>query len=100
MAPLLGLAPAALSPGRVTYDLRRLRLHGLIAREPKRHRYRVTDTGLRLALFLPRLWARTVRPGLATVMPDVAPNDLPLRRAFARVEEAMDDWCAQAKLVA
>ncbi len=100
VAPLLGLAPAALSPGRVTYDLRRLRLHGLIAREPKRHRYRVTDTGLRLALFLPRVWARTVRPGLATVMPDVAPNDLPLRRAFARVEEAMDDWCAQAKLAA
>jgi hypothetical protein len=100
VAPLLGLAPEALSPGRVTYDLRRLRLHGLIAREPKRHRYRVTDTGLRLALFLPRVWARTLRPGVATVMPDVAPNDLPLRRAFARVEEAMDDWCAQAKLAA
>ncbi len=84
----------------VTYDLRRLRLYGLIERQPKHHRYRVTDAGLRLALFLPRVWARTVRPGLATVMPDVAPNDLPLRRAFARVEEAMDDWCAQAKLVA
>jgi hypothetical protein len=100
VAPLLGLAPDALRRGRVTYDLRRLRLHGLIERQPKRHRYRVTDTGLRLALFLPRIWARTVRPGLATVMPDVAPNDLPLRRAFARVEAAMDDWCAQAKLVA
>ena len=100
VAPLLGLAPEALSPGRVTYDLRRLRLHGLIAREPKRHRYRVTDAGLRLALFLPRVWARTVRPGLATVMPDVAPNDTTLRRAFERIEHAMDDWCAQAKLVA
>lgn len=100
VAPLLGLAPAALSAGRVTYDLRRLRLHGLIAREPKRHRYRVTDAGLRLALFLPRVWARTVRPGLATVMPDVAPNDGTLRRAFERIEHAMDDWCAQAKLVA
>src|SRR6266545_2781309 len=100
VAPLLGLAPEALRPGRVTYDLRRLRLHGLIERQPRHHRYRVTDAGLRLALFLPRVWARTVRPGLATVMPDVAPNDLPLRRAFARVEEAMDDWCAQAKLAA
>jgi hypothetical protein len=100
VAPLLGLGPDALSAGRVTYDLRRLRLHGLIARQPKRHRYRVTDAGLRLALFVPRVWARTVRPGLATVMPDVAPNDLPLRRAFARVEQAMDEWCARAKLVA
>ena len=84
----------------VTCDLRRLRLHGLIARQPKRHRYRVTDTGLRLALFLPGVWARTVRPGLATVMPDVAPNDSALRRAFERLEQAMDDPCAQAKLVA
>lgn len=98
VAPLLGEPPDAVPAGRLTYDLRRLRLHGLIARNPQRHRYRVTDTGLRLALFLPRVWARTLRPGLATVMPDVAPNDGPLRRAFGRLEHAMDDWCAEAKL--
>ena len=100
VAPLLGLAPDALSPGRVTYDLRRLRLHGLIARHPKRHRYHVTAAGLRLALFLPRVWARTLRPGLATVMPDLPPNDGPLRRAFERLEQAMDESCAQAKVAA
>jgi hypothetical protein len=100
VAPLLGLAPGALAPGRVTYDLRRLRLHGLIAREPKRHRYHVTDAGLRVALLVPRVGARTLRPGLATVMPDQAPNDSTLRRAFERLEHAMDDWCAQAKLAA
>lgn len=100
VAPLLGLAPDALSAGRVTYDLRRLRLHGLITRHPKRHRYGVTDAGLRLALFLPRVWARTVRPGLATVMPDIAPNHRPLRRAFERLEQAMDDACAEAKVAA
>jgi hypothetical protein len=98
VAPLLGLAPDALSAGRVTYDLRRLRLHGLIARQPQRHRYRVTDAGLRLALFLPRMWARTLRPGLATVMPNAAPNNGALRRAFERIEHAMDDWCAEAKV--
>jgi len=100
VAPLLGLAPDALSAGRVTYDLRRLRLHGLIARHPKRHRYGVTDAGLRLALFLPRVWARTVRPGLATVMPDLAPNTRPLRRAFERLEQVMDEACAEAKVAA
>jgi hypothetical protein len=42
VAPLLGLAPVAFPSGRVTYDLRRLRLHGLIARIPKTHRYQVT----------------------------------------------------------
>jgi hypothetical protein len=100
VAPLLGLAPEALPAGRVTYDLRRLRLHGLIERLPKRHRYRVTDPGLRLALFLPRVWARTLRPGLATIMPDAAPNDRSLRRAFERLEQTMNEWCAQAKLAA
>src|SRR5712691_10153033 len=96
VAPLLGLAPGALSAGRITYDLRRLRLHGVIERLPQHHRYRVTDPGLRLALFLPRVWARTLRPGLATVMPDAAPNDRPLRRAFEQLEHTMDEWCAQA----
>jgi DNA-binding PadR family transcriptional regulator len=100
MAPLLGQPPAELSLGQLTYDLRRLRLHGLIERLPKRHRYRVTDAGLRVALFVPRLWARALRPGLATVMPTAASNDSALRRAFERLERAMDDWCAEAKLVA
>jgi len=100
VAPLLGLAPDALSAGRVTYDLRRLRLHGLIARQAERHRYHVTDAGLRLALFLTRVWARTLRPGLATVMPDIAPNNSALRRAFERLEHAIDESCAQAKVAA
>ena len=97
VAPLLGKAPSEVSLGQLTYDLRRLRLHGLIERLPKRHRYRVTDTGLRVALFLPRLWARTVRPGLATIMPEAAVDDSVLRRAFERVEHAMDDWCARKR---
>jgi DNA-binding PadR family transcriptional regulator len=97
VAPLLGKAPSELSLGQLTYDLRRLRLHGLIERLPRRHRYRVTDPGLRVALFVPRLWARTLRPGLATVMPDAAPSDSALRRAFEHLEQAMDDWC-EAKL--
>jgi hypothetical protein len=33
-------------------------------------------------------------------MPDTAVNDSALRRAFERVEHAMDNWCAQAKLAA
>ncbi len=93
VAPLLGKAPRELSLGQLTYDLRRLRLHGLIERLPKQHRYRVTNPGLRVALFVPRLWARTLRPGLATVMPDAAQSDSALRRAFERLEHAMDDWC-------
>jgi hypothetical protein len=53
-----------------------------------------------VALFVPRLWARTLRPGLATVVPDAVSHDSALRRAFERLEHAMDDWCAETKLAA
>src|SRR5919199_3275379 len=45
---LTGLLGADLNTwpaGRGTYDLRRLRLHGLIIRIPHTHRYQVTETG-------------------------------------------------------
>lgn len=42
LAPLLGQEPAELTQGRMTYHLRRLRLHGMIERIPKSHRYRLT----------------------------------------------------------
>jgi hypothetical protein len=98
LATLLGLP--GLPPGRLTYQLRRLRLHGLIARVPGTHRYRVTEPGLRLALFFTRVHTRLFRPGLSVVMPDVAQDDAPLRRAFAQLEHAMTQWCAEAKLAA
>ena len=52
LASLLGQQPSQFSPGRITYDLRRLRFHGLIECIPKTHRYRITAKGLRTALFL------------------------------------------------
>jgi hypothetical protein len=99
LARLLGLAPAALTPGRVTYDLRRLRLRGFIRRVPQSHRYAVTPVGLRLALFFTRVYARLLRPGLARVVP-ASVDGGPLRMAFDRLDRAVDAWCAQAKLVA
>jgi len=38
----------------MTYDLRRLREHGLITRIPHTRRYQVTDTGLHQALLFTR----------------------------------------------
>jgi len=63
--PLLGRKPGQLTPGRITYDLRRLRLHGPIERIPKTHRYRITAKGLRIAIFYTRLYNRSLRTGLA-----------------------------------
>ena len=49
-AVLLGRRPEDIMPGGMSYELRRLRLHGLIERLPKTHRYRLTDEGLRTAM--------------------------------------------------
>jgi hypothetical protein len=49
----------------MTYDLRRLRLHGTIERVPHSHRYRVTDHGWRTAMLVTRAYNHIVRPGLA-----------------------------------
>jgi hypothetical protein len=40
IAPLLGTSPEDITAGKMTYDLRRLREHGLIARIPHTRRYR------------------------------------------------------------
>jgi hypothetical protein len=65
IAQLLGSDPATYKPGEMTYDLRRLRLHGLIRRVPGSHRYQITRLGLRVAAFYSKLYARTLRPGLS-----------------------------------
>lgn len=90
VATLLGLPQGSFTQGRMTYDLRRLRLHGLIDRIPASHRYRVTDFGFRAALFLVRSYVRLLRPGLAVLGPHEPPIPSPLRTAFARVDDAID----------
>jgi hypothetical protein len=93
LAGLLGLTPEQLTPGRMTYELRRLRLHGLIERIPRTKRYRVTDLGLRTAAFYTRAYARILRPGMALLSPLSTSVGPPLRRAFEQLEAEMDRWC-------
>jgi hypothetical protein len=98
LAPLLGLGVDELSPGRMTYDLRRLRLHGLIERVPQSHRYRLTRRGLTTALFFTRSYARVLRSGTAQLIPPQWEGATPLRRAFDAVLFGIDDFVADAKL--
>ena len=100
LAALLGIPPATLTLGRMTYQLRRLRLHGLIERVPKTHRYRLTPTGLRTALFFTRSYGRLLRPGYAATVAVAGPGKQPAARAFRRLEEAMADCCTTLRLAA
>jgi hypothetical protein len=100
LARMLGLDPSAITLGRMSYDLRRLRLHGLIQRIPKTHRYRITSFGLRTAFLFTRIYAHALRPGLAQLTPvaPVAPSSL--RSSFDKLETALHQWCDRAKLAA
>ena len=100
LAQLLGLDPANYSAGKMTYDLRRLRLHGIIERIPSSHRYQLTPDGLRIAMFFSRTYARLLRPKLAEIMPDGPPNNSALRRAFDRLAYEIDASCQEQRLVA
>ena len=100
LAQLLGLDPANYPIGKMTYDLRRLRLHGIIERIPHSHRYQLTPDGLRIALFFSRTYARLLRPKLAQIMPEVPPMPSPLRAAFDRLTTEIDACCRDERLAA
>jgi hypothetical protein len=91
-----------MTPGQMTYQLRRLRLHGLIVRQPKTHRYHVTNFGLGVTLFFTRTYARLLRPGLAHLAAEtaIANSPSPLRDAFNQVETVLSQWIAREKLAA
>ena len=84
IAPLLGVTPASMTPGAMTYHLRRLRCHDLIVRTPHTNRYHVTLTGLRAALVLTRAHDRLLLPTMAAITPGPARSS-PLGRALDNV---------------
>jgi hypothetical protein len=77
LASMLGDDPSQWTQGRLTYQLRRLRLHGLIERAPESHRYTVTEKGLRVALWFTRCHARLFRPALGELFAEGFPRREP-----------------------
>ena len=97
LAPLLGLDARAMTSGQLSYDLRRLRIHGLIERIPHTFRYQVTPAGIRQALFLTRLTQRLLIPGLAQLTDPSPPAPSRLRAAARAYDAALDDLARQAR---
>jgi hypothetical protein len=96
VAQLQGRDPATYRAGAMTYDLRRLRLHGLIERVPHSHRYRITETGAQVAMFYARLYTRALRPA-CSLTPLGSPR---AQRAFDRLDAALANFLEEVKLAA
>lgn len=99
VAPLLGEDPSQWTQGRLTYQLRRLRLHGLIEHVAKSNRYTVTERGLQVAMWFSRCHSRLFRPALGVILPKDFPNDDALRRAFKKYEIEVDRYLEQSKML-
>jgi hypothetical protein len=98
LAGLTGCDPNEITQGAITYQLRRLRLHGLIERISGTFRYRVTTFGFRVALFFTRAYNRILRPGLAAALPRLHSINPALSSAFHELDDQLDQWTEHAKL--
>jgi len=98
IAQALGLDHEQITQGRMSYDLRRLRLHGLIERIDGTHRYQLTARGRRTTLFYSRAFNRVLRPGLSQIAhPNLPPDRSKLTAAFHHLEIELTNYFAQKK---
>jgi predicted MarR family transcription regulator len=100
LADLLGKHPHEISAGQVSYDLRRLRAHGLIARIPRTHRYRITDTGLHHAALITHIHTRLLQPGLTQLTDLHPPRPSTLRTAARNYQRTLDQLTHEAGFAA
>ena len=91
-----GLLDTDYSTNQMSYDLRRLRLHGLIERIPATNTYRTTPEGQRVAVFYPKLRNRLLRPLLNA--PDRPPAPIQLRKAMETIDHTLNNYITHARL--
>jgi predicted MarR family transcription regulator len=92
---IAGLLGSDYRPHQMTYDLRRLRLAGLIHRFPHSNRYQLTTDGLRIAVFYTKIYNRLLVPLTAADQPQAPPE---LRAALATITRHVDTYAAHARL--
>ena len=79
----------------MSYDLRRLRLHGLIERMAKSQRYRLTTAGLKTALFYSRAYQRLLRRGLSELHDQRILSSSPIASEFAKFHKTLDSYISE-----
>jgi len=94
-ALVAGLLGTTYTSAQMTYDLRRLRLHRLIARFPRSNTYMLTPDGLHMALFYTKVDDRLLGPLLAA---DKPPAPLALRRALRLIDDSVDSYIDHARI--
>ena len=94
-ALVAGLLGIPYSASQMSYDLRRLRLHGLIERVEHRHCYTLTDDGRRFAVFYSKLGDRVLPALFAADQPNAPPK---IRQALKVIDGCIGDYARDACL--
>jgi hypothetical protein len=94
---LLGIAPDTYTTSQMTYDLRRLRLKGLIARIDGTHIYILTTYGRKVVYLMTKLHQRIFDVASAAIETTIAlPSQL--ASAFRQLDTELDKLVADAQL--
>jgi hypothetical protein len=83
------------SSSQMTYDLRRLRLKGLVTRVEHSNTYTLTEEGTRFAVTYTKLGRRVLPPLLAA---DYPPAPTELRHALRVIDSHIEGYLGQARL--
>ena len=92
---IAGLLGSDYTPGQMTYDLRRLRLTGLIRRLPHTNRYVLTSDGIRIAVFYTKACNRLLVPLTAADQAQAPPE---LRAALRTIDQHINGYITHARL--
>ena len=82
------------STSQMSYDLRRLRLHGLIQRIPRKNTYVLTSDGVRVVVFYTKLQDRLLRPLLDANTP---PAPITTRRALQILDTTVKTYVQEGR---
>jgi hypothetical protein len=100
VAGLLALSEEQYTASQMTYDMRRLRGHGLIERVPRTHTYHLTDEGARIALILTRGMQHVIRPALSAALDPAERERTRLGKALRALDGEIEHLWQQTELAA
>lgn len=101
VAHLMGKSDNEYTSNMMSYDLRRLKMHGLIEKIPNSNRYVVTNSGLSQCLYITKIYYRLLAEGLGQLVDERCEfENRPVRLAMDKLEKAINDKIINTKLEA
>ena len=93
-----GLDPGPMRPGPNELRPAPLASTWPVERIDGSYRYRLTERGLKMAMFYTRVYNRILRPDLSHLAPEAVVGNSVMHRRFTAMTNTINDFCDQAKM--